>query len=144
MSSNQHKQLYIDVGTQIKTFLRGLTLTMSLSYALVAYYNGFQHNTHFRAVYSTCLFVAVLQTILILFGILRKYLETNLFFMFELFLDFFSFAISALIGSIATARCEFDSPVKPCYHSIMRAPIIGCTIVGTLSLVLFTLTMFKK
>lgn len=139
-----NKQLHVDVGTQFKTFLRAMTIGLAVAYALQQSNNGFQHNTHFRSIYVTCLFVAGCQTVLGFFVGARHLFSRNLLFMIELFLDFFSFAIATLIGSIATARCEQDSPVKPCFHAIMRAPLIGCTIVGTMSLFIFTLTLLRK
>lgn len=139
-----NKQLYVDIGMILKNGLRSITIGLAIAYAMQQEYNGFRHNTHFHSIYVTCIFVATMQSIVGIFVIFRNFFYRNILFMIELFVDFFSFAIAALIGSIATARCEMDTPVKPCYHALMRAPLIGCTVIGTLCFVIFTLTMLKK
>ena len=144
MATAEKKQLYIDLGTSFKSLLRSITIAMAFSYALQQYTNGFQHNTHFKAIFVAGIFVCSVQTIVLFLTFVRHLIDRNLLFMLELFLDFFSFAIAGSIGSFATARCEFDTPVKPCYHAIMRAPLIGTTAVGTLLLLIFTLTLLKK
>ena len=139
-----NKQLYVDLGTQLKTFLRAFTIGIALAMALQQLTNGFKNNTHFRSIYATCLFVAGCQTILAICVGCRHLIGRSVLFMIELFLDFFSFAIASLIGAIATARCESDSPVKPCYHAIMKAPLIGCAFVGSMCFLIFFLTLLRK
>jgi hypothetical protein len=52
------KQIYIDVGSSVKTLIRSMTIAMGISFAIQQYINEFQHNTHFKAIYATCLFAS--------------------------------------------------------------------------------------
>jgi hypothetical protein len=146
---SQKSLIYLDFGVTVKIFLRSIAISLSLCFALQSYFNGFHTNTHFKAIFATCLFVASLQVILAFVNhfkpwITRVLVDRHLLWMFEVFLDFFSLSIALLNGSIALNRCGSSTPVQPCYHTLMRLPLVGCTTVGSICLCIFVLTLMAK
>lgn len=146
------QKIYYDVGVSIKSTLRGIIIGMCSVGGILQHYNNltFPNYTYYRVIYASLWFTAATQLLTMLLAqqmlprFIDKYFDKYIKWMFELFLDFFSMAITLLSGAIVIKNCPRDTPVQQCFYTIFQLPMIATWFAGLLLFFVFVLTLIRK